>query len=928
MSVWARNEQRRLVRIVPPRNFEESIISRVFQDNILPQMDHPENQQHLFNEHTQGIPVNQQGLHEPPQHGEGATLPVAPVVGGGNVNFQQNQYRGPPAPLPNVERTLREILQPQRTTTNSCIRLPEEANQFLMKLEMIRLLPVYQGFESENPYSFMRDFEDVCSAFLSTGSPLHIICLVLFPFALKEKAKIWFHSLAPNSIFTWENMRNEFLNKFFPPAQTNALMRAIKNFSEKPGEPFAVVWERYKDLLHAIPHHGLDVGQICAYFHQGLSLSNKQYVQMMCSGEFYEKSAREAIQLFDTIAENARTWETNTSIDTAKVHSTSAGGRIHHLRENDELQAKIANLTRKLEAIEMKKVNEATSVPQIPPVPTGSRVKEPCIICDDSTHSTINCPNLPQVKGAIQIEQANALNYQRKPFNSPYSETYNPGWGKHPNFSWRNEGGPNNLPNNQGPHYQNHSFTNPVPPFQTQGPQGFPVNTNQGFHPSNQGTPSSQPYQPPHKRSLEDIVTQFVQTQQSTNTEFRTALNDVRSQITKLTSSIGNLQQEKGKLPSQPIQNPQSQNSVGVSGLSEGTFEHCKAVTTLRSGKVVDKTIQTKEPTQDSQSELVREDEVSDKSYVPKTNVVDGEPEEDKATHVSPAPYPHRLRVPKKLDNHSEIYELFKQVKLNIPLLDAIKQIPSYAKFLKDLCTVKRKLGVNKEAFMTEQSTSLIRNNLPPKYKDPGSPTISIVVGNSKLGHDLVDLGASVNLLPYSVYVDLGLGELEPTNMTLQLADRSVKIPRGIVKDVLVQVDKFYFPVEFIVFDTQPVVNQGTQFPIILGRPFLETANAIIHCRGGLMTLSFGNMTVNLNIFNVIKGMGDEGDVCEVNMVDSVVQKYVDNVSHDDPLKLSLVSPSWDEEVTTQESEFLHSIIEHGEVVEVNGWAPKFEPLP
>ena len=171
-------------------------------------------------------------------------------------------------------------MQPQRTTTNSCIRLPEEANQFLMKSEMIRLLPVYQGVDSENPYSFMRDFEDVCSAFLSTGSPLHIICMVLFPFSLKEKAKIWFHSLAPNSIFTWEDMRNEFLYKFFPPARTNALMRAIQNFSEKSGEPFAVVWERYKDLLHAIPHHGLDVGQICAYFHQGLSLNNKQYIQI------------------------------------------------------------------------------------------------------------------------------------------------------------------------------------------------------------------------------------------------------------------------------------------------------------------------------------------------------------------------------------------------------------------------------------------------------------------------------------------------------------------------------------------------------------------------------------------------------------------------------------------------------------------------
>ena len=296
-----------------------------------------------------------------------------------------------------------------------------------MKSEMNLLLPVYQGVNFENPYSFMRDFEDVCSAFLSTGSSLHIICMVLFPFSMKEKAKIWFHSLAPNSIFTWEDMQNEFLNKFFPPTRTNALMRAIQNFSEKSGDPFAIVWKIYKNLLHALPHHGLDVGQIVTYFHQGLSLNNKQYIQMMCAGEFYEKSTGEAVQFFDTIEENAQTWETNTSLDTAKVHSTPIGGGIHHLRENDDLQAKIANLTRKLEVIELKKVNEVTVVPKVPSVPMGSVVEESCIICDDPTHSTINCPNLPQVKGAIQIEQANALNYQRKPFSSPYSETYNPG---------------------------------------------------------------------------------------------------------------------------------------------------------------------------------------------------------------------------------------------------------------------------------------------------------------------------------------------------------------------------------------------------------------------------------------------------------------------------------------------------------------------
>ena len=184
-------------------------------------------------------------------------------------------------------------------------------------------------------------------------------------------------------------------------------------------------------------------------------------------------------------------------------------------------------------------------------------------------------------------------------------------------------------------------------------------------------------------------MTQFVQTQQSTNTEFRTALNDVRSQITKLTSSMANFQQEKGKLPSQTIQNPQGQNSVGVLGPSDGTFEHYKAVTTLRSGKVIDKTIQLKEPIQDVKNEPFKDNVVSDKLHVPRADVVDVEPEKDRASHAPPAPYPHRLRAPKKVNNHSKIYELFKQVKLSIPLLDAIKQIPSYAKFLKDLFTVK-----------------------------------------------------------------------------------------------------------------------------------------------------------------------------------------------------------------------------------------------
>ena len=122
------------------------------------------------------------------------------------------------------------------------------------------------------------------------------------------------------------------------------------------------------------------------------------------------------------------------------------------------------------------------------------------------------------------------------------------------------------------------------------------------------------------------------------------------------------------------------------------------------------------------------------------------------------------------------------------------------------------------------------------------------------------------------MYKQLGLGELKPTNITFSLVDRSVKIPKGIVEDVLVKVDKFYYPVDFVVLDTEPIASRPNHLAIILGRTFLATANAIINCRNGVMQLTFGNMTLELNIFHLSKKHklvenGNQGtdEVCSVN---------------------------------------------------------------
>ena len=127
------------------------------------------------------------------------------------------------------------------------------------------------------------------------------------------------------------------------------------------------------------------------------------------------------------------------------------------------------------------------------------------------------------------------------------------------------------------------------------------------------------------------------------------------------------------------------------------------------------------------------------------------------------------------------------------------------------------------------------------------------------------------------MYKQLGLGELKPNSITLSLADRSIKIQKGIVEYVLIQVDKFYYLVDFVVLDTELATVGANYIPIILGRPFLATSNAIINCRNGVMQLTFGNMTLELNIFHLSKKhiQPVEDVQVEVYIIDTILEEQV-----------------------------------------------------
>ncbi|KAL6312671.1 hypothetical protein AAG906_025110 [Vitis piasezkii] len=166
-------------------------------------------------------------------------------------NSQQGQGGNPNAYL-----SMRDRMHPPRMSAPSCIIPPLE--QLVIRPHIVPLLPTFHGMESENPYAHIKEFEEVCNTFREGGASIDLMRLKLFPFTLKDKAKIWLNSLRPRSIRNWVDLQAEFLKKFFPTHRTNGLKRQISNFSAKENEKFHECWERYMEAINACPHHGFD----------------------------------------------------------------------------------------------------------------------------------------------------------------------------------------------------------------------------------------------------------------------------------------------------------------------------------------------------------------------------------------------------------------------------------------------------------------------------------------------------------------------------------------------------------------------------------------------------------------------------------------------------------------------------------------------
>ncbi|KAB2620199.1 hypothetical protein D8674_039615 [Pyrus ussuriensis x Pyrus communis] len=403
------------------------------------------------------------------------------------------------------------------------------------------------------------------------------------------------------------------------------------------------------------------------------------------------------------------------------------------------------------------------------------KANEVCAICNIPSHPTHQCPSREAYPEYVQ-EQVNLMNsYNQRPRNDVYSNTYNSSWRDHPNLSWKN--------NNQ---FQN--------------------------------------FQPKPATTLEDTVKllaqntlQFQHSTNSTLQQHSAALTKMETQLGQIADALN--QREVGKFPSQPV-------------ILQRNQEQAKAITTLRSGKVIDNRVGNEVTNEydhvnagvtQGDNEKPNEEPSHATSSLEAPNLHKAE-----KPYTPPIPFPGRLAKSKQDKSFKEIFDILSKVNVNLPLLDVIRNMPAYGKFFKELNSYKRKYGPHEKVVVSENVSAVLQRKLPPKLKDPGSFSINITIGDKKVEKAMLDLGASINLMPYSVYLQLGLGDLKATTISLQLADRSVKYPRGIVEDILVQVDKLILPADFVVLDMEEAPIHDRELPILLGRPFMATAKTII----------------------------------------------------------------------------------------------------
>ncbi|GJU38387.1 reverse transcriptase domain-containing protein [Tanacetum coccineum] len=615
--------------------------------------------------------------------------------------------------------------------------------------------------------------------------PSTSIKLMLFPFSLEGSARIWLEKEPPRSILTWDDLVSKFINQFFPPSKTTNLRNEITRFQQRFDESFYEAWDRFNDLLRACPHHGFSELHQLDTFYNALNVNDQDSLNSAPGEIFLDKMPRDCLRIIES---KSKVRNSRNKAVVAKVSSNSSTPGISP--DVAALTTEVSELKNMMKTMLLDKQKIQAPAPV-------KAVEQSCVTCGGA-HSYRNCPatdgNNYQDNIQEYVSQAAAANFNQGNTNSRLPMVSN---------QIRPPGFPP-IQNNQNRFNHNQVLKN----MQNQG-QGL----------QNQMT------------NLTDMLSNFI----SSNTA---------------SSS------RPGTLPSQTVTNPRQQINA-ITTRSGKTLEGPS--TQFVPTPVVSNPSKEPEQNPETSTEKVQNPNLENTAHVPSPGEEDSifmeipKPKAKKTVNVeiqdlnspnpnsypSKLPYPERMKVrenDKPSAQHSRFLKMFKQLRLEIGLKDALVEMPKFNKWLSSLLRNKEKLEEIAITTVNAECSAIILNRVPEKLEDPGKFLIPCALQELDRTSALADSRASINLLPHSIYKKLGHEALTPTRMTLELANRSISHLMGIAEDVVVRVDGFTFLADFVVVNFEP----DPRVPIILGRPFLRTAKALIDLYEEKLTLRVG----------------------------------------------------------------------------------------
>nr|GME01771.1 Retrotransposon gag protein [Ipomoea batatas] len=392
-----------------------------------------------------------------------------------NNRVEQQDERIPPiVPPPQnqaVQPRLRDIQRPVIAVNPSCIQLSYAARNYELKSFHMNLLPTFNGLGSEDALGFMRELYSTVQTLPLNNLSKEELRMKCFPYCMRGEARQWLLNLPEGSLRTWDDVYNAFMFKYYSSQKTMDYRSRICTFTQREGELFHEVWDRFNLLLTQCPHHQFPLLLLTQFFYDGLTPNCQSLVDTAAGGYTGDKNSDELQAIFESLASNSRQ---------KAVRGRRAA--VHEISTQSELTTQVAELTKQINLL-MTRDNSN---------------REFCAYCNTYGHNSSVCMNAESSQPSYEEANYMGSNTGRQPpRNDPYSHTYNPGWRNHPNFSWRDQGNARPM----GP-----------PGFQQQGPSGF---QHQQYRPFQQ-PPAPQQSQLPaqeKKPQLEEMFMQYMSSQ-------------------------------------------------------------------------------------------------------------------------------------------------------------------------------------------------------------------------------------------------------------------------------------------------------------------------------------------------------------------------------------------------------------------------------